>query len=214
MPREGGAGSRLPAHAHKQTTQPRDHSVPHPRKDPRHLAGLAGGHAPPNCSMGKGGWCSNGASDEHQQAQGLLRLARRQLMQIGGLDGSRQGCVRVGAMEEGEQRRRCRGQNVVDVCDLLHEASDTIPHALAVTDSRVVHGAAEAWRVFLPLEHRCEQLACRSRRDFYPFPWKFRRNFGATWRYVTVTLPLCGSHSPGREPTKCYVLSWTCPDRS
>ena len=61
--------------------------------------------------------------------------------------------IRVGAMEEREQRRRCRGQNVVDVRHLLHEAFATIPHALAVTSGCIVHGAAEAWRVFLPLEH-------------------------------------------------------------
>ena len=53
---------------------------------------------PPKCAMGTGGWCSYGASDEHQQAQGLLELARRQLLQVGGFAGSRRGCVRVGVM--------------------------------------------------------------------------------------------------------------------
>ena len=31
----------------------------------------------PKCAMGTGGWCSYGASDEHQEAQDLVELARR-----------------------------------------------------------------------------------------------------------------------------------------
>ena len=61
-----------------------------------------------------------------------------------GFAGSRRGCVRVGAMEEREQRRRCRGQNEAGERDLLQEAAGGIPRALAMTDGRVVHGAAEA----------------------------------------------------------------------
>ena len=60
----------------------------------------------------------------------------------------------IGAMEEREQRRRCRGQNEAGERGLLQEAADGIPRALAMTDGRVVQGAAEAWRGFLPLEHR------------------------------------------------------------
>ena len=73
---------------------------------------------------------------EHQQAPGLLALARGQFLLGGGLDGSRQGCVRLGAMEQRKQGRRCRGQNVVAERDLLQEAPDTIPCALAMTDGR------------------------------------------------------------------------------
>ena len=129
MPREGGAGSRVPACAHEQPTQPRGRSVPiTPGRTPGTSRGsqVVTRNRPPKCAMGTGGWCSYGASDEHQQAQVLLGLARRQLLQICGLDGSRRGCVRVGAMEERKQRRRCRGQNVVDVRHLFHEASNTI----------------------------------------------------------------------------------------
>ena len=83
-----------------------------------------------------------GASDEHQKAQVSINIVRRQLLQIGGLNGSRQGFVRVGAMEEREHAARggaAEGKTLsmyaifVDSQGLRY----TIPHALAVTDGRV-----------------------------------------------------------------------------
>ena len=97
--------------------------------------------------------------------RGLLELARRQPLQVGGFAGSRRGCVCVGAMEEREQRRRCRGPNEAGERGLLQEAADGIPRALAMTDGRVVQGAAEAWRGFLPLEHRWVKLSLGRGRD-------------------------------------------------
>ena len=70
-------------------------------------------------------------------------------------------------MEEREQRRRCRGQNEAGERGLLQEAADGIPRALAMTDGRVVQGAAEAWRGFLPLEHRLGEVEPRQRTRFF-----------------------------------------------
>ena len=56
-------------------------------------------------------------------------------------------------MEEREQRRRCRGQIEAGERGLLQEAAGGIPRALAMTDGRVAHRAAEAWRASLTLEH-------------------------------------------------------------
>jgi len=50
---------------------------------------------------------------------------------------------------------------------ILQEAADGIPRALAMTDGRVVQGAAEAWRGFLPLEHRVGELERRQRTRFF-----------------------------------------------
>ena len=72
-------------------------------------------------------------------------------------------------MEEREQRRRCRGQNVLGERHLLQEASCSIPRALAMTDAREIHEAAEAWRVSLPLEHGEVRLNLCSRRDSLSF---------------------------------------------
>ena len=147
VPREGGAGSGVPACAHEQPTQPRSRSVPiTPGRTPGTSRGsqVVTRTRPPKCAMGTGGWCSYGASDEHQEAQDLVELARRQPLWMRGFAGSRRGCVRVGAMEEREQRRRCRGQNEAGERGLLQEAAGGIPRALAMTDGRVVHGAAEA----------------------------------------------------------------------
>ena len=65
-------------------------------------------------------------------------------------------------MKEGGQRRRCRGQKVLGKVDILQKAPSSIPRALATTDARVVHGAAEAWQVSFTLEYGALWLSfCR-----------------------------------------------------
>ena len=112
MLREGGAGSRVQADTHEETTQQRDYSVPITQgrtpgtsRDSQVWAR----NQPPKCAMGDGGWCKYGASGEHQQALRLLTCGQLLPVLGGGLEGGRRECISVGAMAEGEQRRRRRG---------------------------------------------------------------------------------------------------------